>query len=185
MSDRPKVAVIVGSLRRQSVNRRLAEAIAKVAAPKLDLQIVEFDEVPLYNQDHEADLPAAVVAFKAAIKAADAVLIVTPEYNRSMPGVLKNAIDWASRPPGQGVWSGKPAAIAGSSPGALGTGAAQVDLRNVLTAINVAVMGAPQIYVVHKEDQFTEDGGFSDPKFAAFIEGWADKFAAWIAKVGG
>ncbi len=185
MSDRPKVAVIVGSFRRHSVNRCLAEAIAKTTASKLDLQILDYGDVPLFNQDHEADPPAAVVAFKDAIKAADAVLFVTPEYNRSMPGVLKNAIDWASRPPGQGVWSGKPAAIAGASPGALGTGAAQVDLRNVLTAINVAVMGMPQIYFVHKDEHFTQDGGFSDPKFAAFIEGWGDKFAAWIAKING
>jgi len=185
MSDRPKVAVIVGSFRRHSVNRRLAEAIAKTTASKLDLQILDYGDVPLFNQDHEADPPAAVVAFKDAINDADAVLFVTPEYNRSMPGVLKNAIDWASRPPGQGVWSGKPAAIAGASPGALGTGAAQVDLRNVLTAINVAVMGMPQIYFVHKDEHFTEDGGFSDPKFAAFIEGWGDKFAAWIAKING
>lgn len=185
MSDRPKVAVIIGSLRAQSVNRRLAQAIAKTVAPRLDLQIVDYADVPLYNQDHEADPPAAVIAFKDAIKAADAVLFVTPEYNRSMPGVLKNAIDWASRPPGQGVWAGKPAAIAGSTPGAVGTAAAQVDLRNVLTAINVAVMGMPQIYFTHKDEHYTEGGGFSDPKFAAFIEGWGDKFAAWIARING
>ncbi len=185
MSARPKVAVIVGSLRAQSVNRRLAQAIARTVAPRLDLEVVDYADVPLFNQDREAEPGAAVIAFRDAIRAADGVLIITPEYNRSMPGVLKNAIDWASRPPGQGVWSGKPAAIAGSSPGALGTGAAQVDLRNVLTAINVAVMGAPQIYFVHKDEHFTPDGGFSDPKFTAFIEGWGDRFAAWIAKVGG
>lgn len=190
MSDRPqvaipKVAIVVGSLRKTSVNRRLAQAIARQAAPKLDMQIVEIDQVPLYNQDLEANLPAPVVAFKDAIAAADAVLIVTPEYNRGMPGVLKNAIDWGSRPPGQSVWRGKPGAIAGSSPGALGTGAAQVEARNVLTAIDVAVMGLPQIYFVHRDEHFTPEGDFADPKFQQYIQGWIDKFEAWISRING
>ena len=185
MSDRPKVAIIIGSLRANSVNRRLAQAIARQAAPKLDMQIVEIDQVPLYNQDLEADLPAPVRDLKAALAAADGVLVMTPEYNRGMPGVLKNVIDWASRPPGQSIWRGKPVAIAGSSPGALGTGAAQVDARNVLTAIDAAVMGMPQIYFVHREEHFTPEGDFADPKFRDYIDAWTDKFAAWIGKVGG
>lgn len=185
MSERPKVAIIVGSLRKTSVNRRLAQAIARQAAPKLDMQIVEIDQVPLYNQDLEADFPGEVQAVKDALSAADAILVVTPEYNRGMPGVLKNVIDWASRPPGQSVWRGKPVAIAGSTPGALGTGAAQVDARNVLTAIDAAVMGMPQIYFVHREEHFTPEGDFADPKFRDYIQAWIDKFAAWIARVNG
>lgn len=185
MSDRPKVAIIVGSLRKTSVNRRLAQAIARQAAPKLDMSIVEIDQVPLFNQDLENDLPPPVAAFKAAIAAADAVLVVTPEYNRGMPGVLKNLIDWASRPPGQSVWRGKPGAIAGASPGALGTGAAQVDVRNVLTAIDVAVMGMPQIYFVHRDEHYTADGDFADPKFQQYIQTWIDKFEAWIGQING
>lgn len=183
MSDRPKVAVIVGSLRKDSANRRLAQAIALMAAPRLDLQIVGIEAVPLYNQDLEADFPQGVADFKAAVAGADAVLFVTPEYNRGVPGVLKNAIDWGTRPAGQSVWRGKPAAVVGASPGPLGTAAAQVELRNVLLSIDMAVMGAPQLYFIHRNEHFSPEGEVADPKFRQIIGAWVEKFAAWIARI--
>jgi len=119
MEDVRNVAVIVGSLRKDSINRKLANALIEVAPPSLKLQIVEIGELTLYNQDNDENPPAAWTAFRDRIRTADAVLFVTPEYNRSVPGVLKNAIDWASRPYGDSAWNGKPAAIMGASPGAM------------------------------------------------------------------
>src|SRR5215472_5173114 len=127
-----KVAVIVGSNRRDSINRKLAQALARLGEGRLGFHFVAIEDLPLYNQDLEGELPPSVVRFKSEIAAADAVLFVTPEHNRSIPAVLKNAIDWGARPYGQNSWSGKPAAITGTSPGALGTAAAQLHLRQVL-----------------------------------------------------
>jgi chromate reductase len=127
-----KVAVVVGSNRRDSINRKLAQALAGLAEGRLAFHFVSIEDLPLYNQDLEGELPQSVVRFKSEIAAADAVLFVTPEHNRSIPAVLKNAIDWGARPYGQNSWSGKPAAITGTSPGALGTAVAQLHLRQVL-----------------------------------------------------
>ena len=130
-----KVAVIVGSLRKGSFNRQVAEALAGLARPRLELEIIEIGDLPLYNQDDEAELPASVVRFKSQIEAADAVLFVTPEFNRSFSAALKNAIEWGSRPWGKTSWAGKPGAIIGVTPGAVGTAAAQSQLRAVASAI--------------------------------------------------
>jgi chromate reductase, NAD(P)H dehydrogenase (quinone) len=127
-----KVAVIVGSNRRDSINRKLAQALAKLGEGRLAFHFVAIEDLPLYSQDLEGELPSSVVRFKSEIAAADALLFVTPEHNRSIPAVLKNAIDWGARPYGQNSWSGKPAAITGTSPGALGTAVAQLHLRQVL-----------------------------------------------------
>ena len=133
-----KVAVVVGSLRKGSVNRLFAQALAKVARPKLDLQIVEIGDLPLYDQDLESELPAAVVRFKSQVEAADAVLFVTPEFNRSFSAALKNAIEWGSRPWGKNSWAGKPAAIVGATLGAVGTAAAQSQLLSLETSAATA-----------------------------------------------
>lgn len=177
-----KVAVVVGSVHRNSLNRKLAVALARLAAPKLDLQIVEIGDLPYYDAELEASLPASVAHFRSAIAAADAVLVVTPEYNRSIPGVLKNAIDWGSRPYGKGVWIGKPAAIMGATPGATGTAAAQQHLRTLMGVVDTALMGQPEAYITLKPDSFDADGNLADESMRGFLTMFLDRFAAWIRR---
>jgi chromate reductase len=177
-----KVAVIVGSLRKGSVNRRFAEALARLARPKLDLAIVEIADLPLYNQDLEAALPASVVRFKSEIEAADAVLFVTPEFNRSFSAALKNAIEWGSRPWGKTSWPGKPGAIVGVTLGAVGTAAAQSQLRSVIAHIGIPLLAAPEVYLNFREGQIV-DGEFSDESFKTLLRNWVDSFSDWIAKL--
>lgn len=174
-----KVAVIVGSLRRGSINEQLARALAKLAAPALEMTIVSIADLPVYNPDIDGSTPAADT-FRAAVKAADAVLFVTPEYNRSIPAPMKNALDWGSRPYGQACWSGKPAASIGASPGAVGTAAAQQQMRAVMTVLDMAVLSQPEVYLQFKE-------GLVDPQFnitnegtQAFLTGFLSRFAGWI-----
>jgi chromate reductase, NAD(P)H dehydrogenase (quinone) len=181
----PRVAVIVGSLRRESVNRTLARALVKLAAPKLELVLIQIDDVPLFNQDLEADLPAPVRRLKADIEAADAVLFVTPEYNRSIPGVLKNLIDWASRPYGANSFAGKPAAIVGTSQGAVGTAAAQAHLRSIASVLTGPLMVQPEVYLVLKPDLIDAEGEVTVEATRVFLQRWVDRFAAWIAKAAG
>ncbi|MDL2272264.1 NAD(P)H-dependent oxidoreductase, partial [Desulfovibrio sp. OttesenSCG-928-I05] len=137
-------------------------------------------EIPIYNQDMESDFPAAVTRFKEAIEAADAVLFVTPEYNRGIPGVLKNAIDWGSRPPGKNSWGRKPAAIAGTSPGHVGTAAAQAQLRDVLTMLNMRLTGQPEAYIVATPQLFNEDGSIADDSTRSFLKRFLTGFNDWI-----
>lgn len=177
-----KVAVIVGSLRKGSFNRQLAEALAKLARPRLDLQIVEIGDLPLYNQDDEAALPAPVTRFKTQIEAADAVLFVTPEYNRTFSAALKNAIEWGSRPWGKNSWAGKPGAIIGATPGAVGTAAAQSQLRSVASVLGIAVLAQPEIYLNYREGQII-DGEIADEGVAGLLNGWVESFADWVAKL--
>jgi chromate reductase, NAD(P)H dehydrogenase (quinone) len=177
-----KVAVIVGSLRKESVNRQFAQALAKLARPKLDLQIIEIGDLPLYDQDLEAELPASVVRFKRQIESADAVLFVTPEYNRTFSAALKNAIEWGSRPWGKTSWAGKPGAIIGATLGVVGTAAAQSQLRSVASAIGVALTAQPEIYLNFR-DGLIVDGEFSDESFKGVLIDWTAKFADWIARL--
>jgi chromate reductase len=177
-----KVAVIVGSLRKASVNRQFAQALTKLARPKLDLQIVEIGDLPLYDQDLEAALPAAVVRFKQQIESADAVLFVTPEFNRSFSAAIKNAIEWGSRPWGRTSWAGKPAAIVGATLGAVGTAAAQSQLRSVVSAVGMALVAQPEIYLNFREGLIV-DGELTDESFASLLQDWAGKFADWIHKL--
>lgn len=177
-----KVAVIVGSLRKGSINRQLAEALVKLARPRLDLQIVEISDLPLYNQDDEAALPAPVQRFKSQIEAADAVLFVTPEYNRTFSAALKNAIEWGSRPWGKNSWAGKPGAIIGATPGAVGTGQAQSHLRSVAPVLGVAVMAQPEIYLNYREGQIV-DGEIADEGVAGLLNGWVESFAEWASRL--
>src|SRR5262245_34784566 len=181
----PKIAVIVGSLRRDSINRKLAEALAGLAKPKAEFVFSKIDDLPLFSQDLEPSPPAAVTRLKGEIEATDGVLIVTPEYNRSIPGVLKNAIDWASRPYGKNSFNLKPTAALGASGGAVGTAAAQQHLRSILAYLHVVLMGQPEGYIVFKKDMIDGSGNFTDEGTRKFMQGYVDAFAAWVERVGG
>jgi chromate reductase, NAD(P)H dehydrogenase (quinone) len=176
-----KVTVIVGSNRRESVNRRLAHALTPLGADKFAFSFVQIDDLPLYNQDLEAELPKSVARFKSEIAAADGLLFVTPEHNRSIPAVLKNAIDWGARPYGQNSWSGKPGAITGTSPGAIGTAVAQQHLRQVLGNLGVLVMGG-EAYVGFKPGLIDADGAIADESTRKFLQGFVDQFATLVAR---
>ena len=176
------VAVVVGSLRKDSSNLKLARALEKLAAGQLQFKYVSIGDLPLFNQDLEGNVPATVTTLKKDIESADAVLFVTPEYNRSIPGVLKNAIDWASRPYGKNSWSGKPAAIAGASPGAIGTGIAQAHLRSITSGfLDMPTMGQPELYFTFKDDLIDAQGNISNEGTIKFLQSYVDRFANWIA----
>lgn len=177
------VALIAGSLRKASINKKLARAFEKIGHEKLRFVALPLDDIPMYNQDLEKDMPEPVVKFKEAVAACDAVLFVTPEYNRSIPGVLKNAIDWASRPYGKGVWKGMPAAIAGTSGGHAGTAVAQAHLRSVLTMVGMALTAQPEAYIVDRPGMIEEDGSVTDEKTEAFLRQFLASFAEWIELV--
>jgi len=176
-----KVAVVVGSNRRESVNRRLAHALTKLGADKFAFSFVQIDDLPLYNQDLEGELPNTVARFKSEVAAADGLLFVTPEHNRSIPTVLKNAIDWGARPYGQNSWNHKPAAITGTSPGAIGTAIAQQHLRQVLGNLGVLVMGG-EAYVSFKPGLIDADGAIADESTRKFLQGFVDQFATLVAR---
>lgn len=178
----PKVAVIVGSLSKGSINRRFAQALAKLARGRLDLEVVEIADLPLYDYEREAPLPAAVARYKQAVASADAVLFVTPEYLRSIPAALKNALEWGARPYGTNSFSGKPAGIAGVTPGAIGTAVAQSHLRSIAPVLELAVMAQPELYIQLRADHIREDGAFADEGMAKLLNGWVDKFADWVAR---
>jgi len=178
------VAVVVGSNRLQSINRRLAQALVTLADGKITAKLVRIDDLPMYNQDAERPLPASVARFKAEIGAADALLFVTPEHSRSIPAVLKNAIDWGARPHGQSVWIGKPAAITGTSPGAIGTAVAQQHLRQVLGSLGALVMGG-EAYVTFRPDLVDAGGNITDDGTRQFLQAFVDQFAALAARLAG
>jgi chromate reductase, NAD(P)H dehydrogenase (quinone) len=173
-----KVAVVVGSLRRDSFNRKLATAIARLAPAEVSFKQVQIGDLPLYNQDDDGTPAESVRRLKAEIIAADALLFVTAEYNRSIPGVLKNAIDHASRPYGQSAWAGKPAGVLGVSVGPIGTSLAQQHLRNVLTYLDVPTMGQPEAFIQAKDGLFDADGNIgADSK--TFLQNWMDQYVQW------
>lgn len=176
------VAVIIGSLRTGSINARLAHALKKLAGGKLDFHFVGIGELPLYNDDLWLEPPSAVPQFKDAVAACDAVLFVSPEYNRGVPGVLKNAFDWGSRPPRQGVWSGKPAGLVGASPGAISTAVAQAQWRSILTSQGMKLMGAPEIYLHWRDGLIDDDYMVTDEGTTKVLGRWIDAFAAWVAQ---
>jgi chromate reductase len=176
-----QIAVIVGSLRKDSVNKKLADAIVKLALPEFSFSRVQIGDLPLYNQDDDEHPAEPVVRVKRAIKAADGILIVTPEYNRSIPGVLKNALDHGSRPTGRSVWAGKPAGIIGVSPGNSGTAMCQQHLRNVLSYLDVSVMRQPEAYLQMREGMFDNEGNIG-PASRQYLQNWTDHYVAWIRK---
>lgn len=180
--SRYNIAVIAGSIRKDSLNQKLAEALTKLAPPEFSFKTVRIDDLPLYNQDDDDKPAAAVSRLRKEIKEADALLFLTPEYNRSIPGVLKNAIDHASRPWGQSVWGGKPAGVLGISVGAIGTALAQQHLRSILSYLDVPVLGQPEVYLQAKDGLFDADGGIG-PDSRAFLQGWMDRYAAWAKKL--
>jgi len=176
------VAVIVGSLRKESFNLKLAKALAALGKDKLDMRILQIGDLPLFSQDLEPSFPAQATRLKNEILAADAVLFVTPEYNRSIPGVLKNAIDWASRPYGQNAFAGKPAAMCGTSPGAAGTACAQQHLKAILGYLDVTLMGQPEVYLQFKDGLIDDNGTVTNEGTQKFLKGFVDKFAVWIER---
>ena len=176
------VAVVVGSLRKESFNRKLAKALVAMAPAPLSLEIVEIGQLPLYNQDDDPAPPPPSVAFKQRIASADAVLFVSPEYNRSVPGVLKNAIDIASRPYGKSAWDGKPAAVITLSPGAIGGFGANHALRESLVFLNMPALQQPEAYIGGAADMFDESGAIKKPETKQFLEKFLAAFAAWIER---
>lgn len=180
MSPYP-IAVIVGSLRRDSLNRKLATAIAKFAPPEFECRQVQIGDLPLYNQDDDENPATSVKRLKSEIAGARGLLFVTAEYNRSIPGVLKNAIDHASRPYGKNAWAGKPAGILGTSVGAIGTAMAQQHLRNVLAYLDVPCMGQPEAFV-HATDKLFDAFGSIGPDSKKFLEDWMEHYVAWVKK---
>ena len=178
-----KVGYLIGSLAKASINRKLAKALVRLAPPELVMSEIPFRDLPLYSYDYDADFPPAAKAFKDAIAAVDAVLFVTPEYNRSIPGGLKNAIDWASRPYGTNSFTGKPTAVIGTSPGAIGTAVAQQNLRSVLGFCNAPQMNAPEAYIRFTPDLITDDGKVTNEGTAEFLRNYMAEFHIFIARV--
>ncbi len=172
------VGYIVGSLAKNSINRKLAKALIKLAPEKLKFHEVSFADLPLYSYDYDADFPEAATRFKADLKRSDAILIVTPEYNRSIPGGLKNAIDWASRPYGT-----KATAVIGTSPGAIGTAVAQQSLRSVLGFLQAPQMNAPEAYIQFKPGLITDDGEVTVPETEQFLRDYMEEFHQFMARV--
>jgi chromate reductase, NAD(P)H dehydrogenase (quinone) len=180
---KPQIAVIVGSNRRESINRKLATALIKLGADKLDAKIARIDDLPLFNQDNEANMPAEAARFKDEINRADGVLIVTPEHNRSIPTALKNAIDWGARPFGTNCWAGKPIFITGASPGALGTAIAQSHLRQMLgSSLGAHIMGG-EAYINFKPNLIDDQGNIADDSVQKFLQGFIDRFATFVEKL--
>ena len=176
-----QIAVVVGSLRQDSFNRKLASAVAKLAPPEFTFKQVEIGDLPLYNQDDDANQAESVKRMKGEIVAAQGLLFVTPEYNRSIPGVLKNAIDHASRPYGQSAWAGKPAGVLGASPGATGTSMAQQHLRNILATLDMPTLGQPEAFIQAKDGLFDEAGNIGAGS-KKFLQNWMDLYVAWVKK---
>ncbi|MGH6893894.1 MAG: NADPH-dependent FMN reductase [Dongiaceae bacterium] len=178
----PKVAIVNGSLRKDSINKKLALAIAKLAGGRLDLKLVDLSDLPLYNQDLEANFPAAAQRVKNEIEAADAVLFVTPEHSRSIPAALKNVIDWVARPYGKSNWIGKPGAIVGTSGGRVGTAIAQDHLRSILVAQGISLLGQPEVYFIHRDGVFDSSHDVTDPQARQILQRFVEAFAGWVGQ---
>lgn len=183
MSNSPNVAVLVGSLRKGSFSRRLAKAMMALAPSELKLSIVEIGDLPFYNEDLETESPPAEwTAFREKIAASDALLFVTPEYNRSVPAVLKNALDVGSRPYGKSVWDGKPGAVVSNSPGAISGFGANHHLRQSLVFLNVPAMQQPEAYIGEVHKLLGEDGKIANADTEEFLRGYMAAFAGWIGR---
>jgi chromate reductase, NAD(P)H dehydrogenase (quinone) len=181
---KPQVAVIVGSNRKDSLNRKYAKALAKLGAARFDAHFVRIDDLPLHNQDNEGNLPPEVVRFKDEITRADGILIVTPEHDRTMPTALNNAVHWGARPFGKSVWPGKPGFITGITPGALGTALAQAHLRSVMLGLGMTLLGG-EAYVTNKQGLLDDDSNIGDETTQKFLQGFMDRFATLVEKLSG
>lgn len=177
-----RIAIVIGSLRRDSYNRKLANAIRKMAPAGFSFQELRIDDLPLYNQDDDTHQSDPVKRLKSEITAAHAVVFVTPEYNRSVPGVLKNAIDHASRPYGDSAWKGKPAGLLGASIGAPGTSMAQQHLRNMLAYLDMPALGQPEVFLHVTEGLFDQNGEITRTDTRQFLQRWMDAYVAWVKK---
>jgi chromate reductase len=183
MSQRYKVGYFVGSLSSTSINRVLSRALIRLAPPELEFTEIPIGDLPLYSPDFDAHYPPEATALKEALSASDAVLFVTPEYNRSIPGALKNAIDWASRPWGQNSFHHIPAGVIGASVGAIGTAVAQQSLRAVLSFCNARQMTSPEAYITYSTERFREDGEVVDDTTAAFLRDFMAEFRDHVVRV--
>jgi chromate reductase, NAD(P)H dehydrogenase (quinone) len=183
MNNPIRILGIAGSLRRQSYNRSALRAAQQLVPEGAALDIFELDGIPAFNQDEEKNTPAKVVELKQRIRAADALLIVTPEYNCSIPGVLKNAIDWGTRPYGESAWSGKPAAIMGASPGALGTARAQYHLRQIFVGLNIFPINHPEVMIANAASKFDAQGTLTDETTKKHIRELLQSLTAWTLRI--
>lgn len=177
-----QVGVMVGSLSKDSINRKLFQALVRLAPKSLKLIEIPIGNLSLYNRDFDSDYPPAARAFKTAVAEADALIFVTPEYNRSIPGVLKNAIDWGSRPSGKNSFEKKPAGIIGTSGGAIGTALAQQHLRSILSYLNCPQLSQPEAYIQFKDGLITEEGDVTIPSTAEFLSKWLSAYEEFISK---
>jgi chromate reductase len=180
-----KVAVFVGSLRMESFNRRLARAVEKLAPADFEFQHIRIDDLPLYSQDFDTAYPATATRLKKDVESADALLFVTPEYNRSIPGVLKNSIDIASRPWGTNSFAGKPGAVIGASIGSTGAALAQQHLRNVLTYLDVSTLAQPEVFIHFKDELIADDGTIGNDDTRKFLQGFVNDYVAWVRRFSG
>ena len=179
--DRYKIAILVGSLRSESINRKIARSICAMKHERLDCDMVSIGDLPLYNQEYDGNSPPEYQRFRDEIRGSDGVLFVTPEYNRGVPGVLKNAVDVGSRPYGESVWNQKPAAIVSASPGSIGGFGANHQLRQAAVFLNMPVMQHPEAYLGNvKDDSFDEDGCLKDGPLKEFVQKLADAFGDWV-----
>jgi chromate reductase len=184
MSKPVRILGIAGSLRRESYNRAALRAATELVPEGATIEIFELDGIPGFNQDEEQNPPAKVVELKRRIREADAVLIVTPEYNYSVPGVLKNAIDWASRPYGDSAWNGKPAAIMGASVGAIATARAQYHLRQMMVFLNMFPINQPEVMIGNAQDRFDAEGNLTDDATKKFIRQLLQNLVDWTRRIG-
>jgi chromate reductase len=180
-----QIGYVVGSLRKDSINRKLANALIKLGPPDFTFKELRIGDLPLYNQDDDKSQAPEVQRLKSEIRGCDAIILVTPEYNRSIPGVLKNALDHASRPYGQSAWTGKPVGIIGASIGAIGTAVAQSHLRTVVAFLDMPLLHSPEAYVHVKDGLFDDSGNIAVAETRKFLHGWMDKYAMWVKKLTG
>jgi chromate reductase, NAD(P)H dehydrogenase (quinone) len=180
-----QIGYVIGSLRKESHNRKLANALIRLGPPDFNFKELRIGDLPLYNQDDDRSQAPEVQRFKSELRAVDAVMFVTPEYNRSIPGVLKNALDNASRPYGQNAWAGKPAGVIGASIGAISTAVAQLHLRTILAYLDMPTLGQPEVYIHVKDGFFDEAGNIANSDTRKFLHTWMDKYAAWVKRLTG
>lgn len=178
-----QIGYVIGSLRKESWNRKLATGLIRLGPPDFNFKELRIGDLPLYNQDDDSSQAPEVQRLKSELRAVDAVIFFTAEYNRSVPGVLKNAIDHASRPYGQSAWAGKPAGIIGASTGAIGTAVAQSHLRTILAYLDMPTLGQLEAYIQVKDGFFDDAGNFANGETRKFLHGWMDKYATWVKRL--
>ena len=180
-----QIGYVIGSLRKESWNRKLANALIRLGPPDFNFKELRIGDLPLYDQDDDRSQAPEVQRLKSELRAVDALIFVTPEYNRSVPGVLKNALDHASRPYGQSAWTGKPAGIIGASIGQVGTAVAQGHLRTILAYLDMPTLGQPEAFIQVKEGFFDDAGNIANAETRKFLHGWMDKYATWVKRLTG